>query len=49
MLKTLYHTRPGGYVLKLITRPGFSPHLCGHIGFPVFPDVYQALYSQKRH
>ena len=42
MLKTLYHTRPGGYVLKLITRPGFSRTCAG-----ILDSRYSRMYIKR--
>ena len=42
MLKTLYNTRTGGYVLKIITRPGFS-----RTGARVLDSRYSRLYIKR--
>ena len=42
MLKTLYTSRPGGYVLRLITRPGFSRKCAG-----VLDSRYSRVYIKR--
>ena len=42
MLKTLYNTRTGSYVLKVITRPGFSRKCAG-----LLDSRYSKLYIKR--
>lgn len=42
MLKTLYNSRTGGYVLKLITRPGFSRRCAG-----LLDSGYSRIYIKR--
>lgn len=46
MLKQLYTTRPGGYALKLITRPGFS-RKCARVLDSGYSRVYIKRFIRK--